>query len=93
MTRTQAEKQAKEKYIELWGEEWVKRNANHIAPSYGNVTDSMYEISIDEWTPRPMEYYPSGVPKIQMGGDSKPNHRTVFLFNLTTGTMEVTEHF
>lgn len=55
----------------------------------------MYEIAIVESTPRPLEYYPSGVPKIWMGGDlnSKPNHRTVFLFDPKAGTMEITEHF
>ena len=55
----------------------------------------MCEIAIVESTPRPLEYYPTGEPKIWMGGDlnSKPNHRTVFLFDLKAGTMEITEHF
>ena len=53
----------------------------------------MYEIAIDEWTPSPLEYYPTGEPIIWMGGDSKPNHRTVFLFDLKAGTMEIAEHF
>lgn len=53
----------------------------------------MYEIAFAESTPRPLEYYPTGEPKIWMGGNSKPNHRTVFLFDLKAGTMEITEHF
>lgn len=95
MTRMEARKQAKEKYIELWGEKWVRENADHICWSFDILANNMYEIAIDEWTPRPLEYYPSGVPKIWMGGDlnSKPNHRTVFLFDLKAGTMEIAEHF
>lgn len=30
MTRKEAIRRAKEKYIELWGEEWVRENADHI---------------------------------------------------------------
>ncbi len=95
MTRAEAKKQAKEKYIELWGEKWVRENAGHIFCSFDTLANDMYEIAFAESTPRPLEYYPSGVPKIWMGEDlnSKPNHRTVFLFNLKAGTMEITEHF
>lgn len=95
MTRMEARKQAKEKYIELWGEKWVRENAGHIFCSFDTLANDMYEIAFAESTPRPLEYYPSGVPKIWMGEDlnSKPNHRTVFLFDLKAGTMEITEHF
>ena len=93
MTRAEAKKQAKEKYIELWGEKWVRENAGHIGGSFCNLSNNMYEIAIDEWTPSPLEYYPTGEPIIWMGGDSKPNHRPVFLFDLKAGTMEITEHF
>ena len=71
MTRAEAKKQAKEKYIELWGEKWVRENADHIGGSFCNLSNNMYEIAIDEWTPRPLEYYPTGEPIIWMGGDPK----------------------
>ena len=54
MTRAEAKKQAKEKYIELWGEKWVRENAGHIGGSFCNLSNNMYEIAIDEWTPRPL---------------------------------------
>ena len=95
MTRKEAIRRAKEKCIELWGEEWVRENADHICGSLDTLANYMCEIAIVESTPRPLEYYPTGEPKIWMGGDlnSKPNHRTVFLFDLKAGTMEITEHF
>ena len=95
MNAGEAKKRAAKKYIELWGEDWVRENAGHIGDSCGYLADDKYKITIDEWTPRPLDYYPDGTPKIWMGGDfrSKPNHRTVFLFDLKAGTMEIIEHY
>lgn len=58
MTRKEAIRRAKEKYIELWGEEWVRENADHICGSLDTLANYMCEIAIVESTPRPLEYSP-----------------------------------
>ena len=92
MTRAEAKKQAKEKYIELWGKMGPRKCGPHIL-LFRHFGERYVRDRICRIDTAPAEYYPSGVPKIWMGGNSKPNHRTVFLFDLKAGTMEITEHF
>ena len=93
MTRSQAERQAMDKYVDMWGIDWVKEHAKHIGSESCNRPDGLYEFRLVNWTEPPDEFYPDGLPVLEIGGDSKPNHRTVFLFDLKAGTMEITEHF
>ena len=93
MTRMQAEKQAMAKYVELWGEDFIQEHAGFIGSESYTRDDGLFEFRLIQWTPPPDEFYPDGTLMIKIGGESNPNHKTVFLFDLKAKTMEIIEHF
>ena len=76
MTRSQAVRQAMDKYVDIWGIDWVKERAKHIGSESCNRPDGLYEFRLVNWTEPPDEFYPDGLPVLKIGGESKPNHRT-----------------
>ena len=93
MTRTQAEQIAQKRYIKLHGKDWVEQNAAHITAERAIRNDGKYEYRIIYRMPPRTEYSKSGIPILKIGDTSKPEHRTVFLFDLKAGTYGIIEHY
>ena len=67
MTRSQAERQAMDKYVDMWGIDWVKEHAKHIGSESCNRPDGLYEFRLVNWTEPPDEFYPDGLPPNPQG--------------------------
>ena len=93
MTRTQAEQIENKRYIKLHGKDWVEQNAVHITAERATRNDGKYEYRIIYRMPPRTEYSKSGIPILKIGDTSKPEHRTVFLFDLKAGTYGIIEHY
>ena len=50
MTRSQAVRQAMDKYVDIWGIDWVKEGAKHIGSESCNRPDGLYEFRLVNWT-------------------------------------------
>ena len=72
MTRSQAERQAMDKYVDMWGIDWVKEHAKHIGSESCNRPDGLYEFRLVNWPQPPDEFYPDGLPVLKIGGEPKP---------------------
>ena len=93
MTRAKAEQIAQKRYIKLYGKDWVEHNADYITAERAERKDGKYEYRIICRMPPHTEYTESGIPILKIGDRSKPDHRTVFVFDLKAGTYGITEHY
>ena len=93
MTRAKAEQIAQKRYIKLHGKDWVEQNAEHITAERKTRDDGKYEYRIICRMPPRTEYSKSGIPILIIGDWDRPEHKTVFLFDLELGTYGMIEHY
>ena len=102
MTFAEARIAVVRRYETLWGEEWMRTRTDSLFTEYHFTSDNklIYRIIVDENSSpvEPVRTFEEWYEYLKQATkeedfDAEPNHRTEFLIDLSSGSIDITEHF